>query len=110
MKIRRIEDMTRGWFVGGFEPTAWYTKDFEVGYRVHAKGSRENHYHTVVTEINLMVSGSLKMQDQILKPGDIFIIEPWEITNAEFLEDSGIICVKVPSANDKRLLELVDNP
>lgn len=108
MKVLKIDDMTRGWFVGGFEPTAWHTKDFEVGYRVHQKGSQENHYHTVVTEINLMVSGQMKMQDRILNPGDIFIIEPWEITNAEFLEDSGIICVKVPSANDKRLLKLLD--
>lgn len=108
MKILKLDQMTRGWFVGAFEPTAWHTKDFEVGYRVHPKGSEENHYHTVVTEINLMVSGSMTLQGKLLQPGDIFIIEPWEITNAHFIEDSGIICVKVPSCNDKRLLQLLD--
>lgn len=108
MKVLRIEDMVRGWFVGGFEPTAHYTKDFEVGYRVHERGSQDHHFHTDVTEVNLLVSGSLRMHNRVLTAGDIFILEPWEITNPEFLEDSGVICVKFPSMNDKRPLVLPD--
>lgn len=108
MKLFRIEDMTRGWFVGGFEPTAFYTRDFEVGYRIHFKDSTENHYHTTVTEINLITHGRMKLQDKILITGDIFILEPWEITNAYFIEDTGVICVKTPSVNDKHNIEIVD--
>lgn len=106
MKLFKLDDMTRGWFVGAFEPTAWSTPQFEVGYRVHKVGSRDDHYHTVVTEINLIISGCMRLQDRLLGAGDIFILEPWEITNPEFLEDTGIVCVKVPSLNDKKSLSL----
>jgi hypothetical protein len=33
MKILNIKDMKDGWFVGGFEPTAYFTKDFEDLYK-----------------------------------------------------------------------------
>jgi hypothetical protein len=107
MKMDRIERMVRGWFVGGFEPTAHHTMEFEVGYRVHPAGSKELHYHTRVKEINLMITGRMTLQGREIVPGDIFVIEPWEITKAEFLEDSGIVCVKVPSGNDKVNLQEV---
>ncbi len=109
MKTFRIEDMVRGWFVGGFEPTAWHTMDFEVGYMVHPKDSpNDDHYHTHVTEINLIVTGRMSMRDMELTAGDIFITEPWEITNSVFHEDTAIVCVKVPSMNDKKRLKLID--
>lgn len=102
MKIYKLEDMKAGWFVGGFNPTAFYTKDFEVNYRIHPKGQVwGDHYHTKVTEINLLVRGRMTLQDKELVSGDIFVIEPWEITNPVFLEDCEIVCVKVPSINDK---------
>ena len=108
MIIKRIEDMKHGWFVGGFEPTAYYTKDFEVNYRIHPAGSDwDMHYHTEVTEINLLISGRMTMQDKELKSGDIFIVEPWEITNPVFIEDCAIICVKTPSSNDKQSITKV---
>ena len=107
MKVLKISDMTRGWFVGGFEPTAWNTPDFEVGYRIHPQGNpNDDHYHPTVTEINLITSGRMKIQDRDLSAGDIFILEPWEITNPYFYEDTAIICVKVPSSNDNKSLNL----
>ena len=58
MKILNIKDMHDGWFIGGFEPTAYHTKDFEVNYRTHPAGQKwDMHYHTTTTEINLLVSG-----------------------------------------------------
>lgn len=107
MRMFRIEDMVRGWFVGGFQPTAWHTMGFEVGYRVHPKDSpNDDHYHTTVTEINLIVSGHMTIQGKELRTGDIFTLEPWEITNPVFHEDTGIVCVKVPSMDDKRPLQV----
>lgn len=97
--------MKSGWFVGGFEPTAFYTKDFEVNYRIHPAGQKWDwHYHTEVTEINLLIRGKMKIQDRELNDGDIFIIEPYEITDPVFIEDCEIICVKTPSAKDKRVI------
>ena len=106
MKLFKHEDFLKGWFVGGFSPTAYYTKEFEVGYRVHPAGEKDDHYHTTVTEINLVVSGKMILQDKTLVAGDIFILEPWEITDPQFLEDTSIICVKTPSMNDKKTITI----
>ena len=108
MKTLRIDNMVRGWFVGAFEPTAYHTNEFEVGYQTHRKGAIDHHFHPIVTEINLVVSGSMILHGKQLGPGDIFILEPYEITNPEFLEDTSIVCVKVPSINDKIRLEIKD--
>lgn len=102
MKIYKLSDMTSGWFVGGFHPTAYYTTEFEVNYRKHPKGEKwGDHYHTSVTEINLLIKGKMTIQNKELNSGDVFVIEPWEITNPVFLEDCEIVCVKTPSINDK---------
>ena len=108
MKILKLKDMSNGWFVGGFEPTAYYTKDFEVNYRVHKAGEKwDIHYHSVVTEINLLIKGKMTMQGKTLESGDIFIVEPWEISDPIFLEDCEVICVKTPSNNDKHVIRNV---
>lgn len=107
MRVLKHGDMQRGWFVGGFEPTAWYTKEFEVGYRTHLPSDPPDpHFHTCVTEINLITSGRMLLQDQILSTGDIFILNPWEVTDPTFLEPTSIICVKLPSENDKQTLKI----
>ncbi len=101
MKINHIDHMVRGWFVGAFTPTVWHTSHVEVGYRVHEAGKRDWHYHTHVTEVNLIISGEMILQGKHLKAGDIFELAPYEVTDPEFLTDCGIVCVKFPSQNDK---------
>ena len=99
MQVYNIKEMLGGWFVGNFEPAAYKTKDFEVCYKVHPKGEEwETHYHKVGTEINLLVSGKMMLQGKILKSGDIFILNPYEIADPVFLEDCEVVCVKTPSA------------
>lgn len=102
MIVKNIKDMVGGWFVGNFEPTAYNTKDFEVSYKLHPKGQEwDIHYHTDVTEINYVIKGKMILQNTELKTGDIFILNPFEIADPEFIEDTEIICVKTPSINDK---------
>ncbi len=75
MKKFGIKDMWRGWFVGNFEPTAFKTKNFEVGYGIHKKGDRwHKHFHKIATEITFIVKGKVKVNDEIFSKGDIFII------------------------------------
>lgn len=94
--------MKGGWFVGNFEPTAYKTEHFEVSYKLHPKGQEwDTHYHTDVTEINYVIKGRMILQNKELQTGDIFILEPFEIADPNFLEDTEIICVKTPSINDK---------
>jgi quercetin dioxygenase-like cupin family protein len=107
MKINRIEDMIGGWFVGNFEPTAYQTPNFEVGYKFHTKGEVwDNHYHKVATEINYLVRGEMIISGTHLKEGDIFTIYPEEVSIPEFLTDCEVIVVKTPSVKgDKYIIE-----
>jgi mannose-6-phosphate isomerase-like protein (cupin superfamily) len=108
MKLFKHEDMIRGWFVGAFSPTIHYTDQYEVGYRVHEQGKRDWHYHTHVTEINLIIFGEMIIQGKHLQAGDIFVLEPYEITDPEFLCDCGIVCVKTSSLMDKKCITVED--
>ena len=108
MKLMKLKDMKQGWFIGNFEPTAYKTKDFEVCYRTHPKGEKwDIHYHEHITEINLLVNGKMIMQGKTLLSGDIFILEPYEIADPDFLEDCTILCVKTPGiVGDKISMEI----
>ena len=103
MKRYRIEDMKGGWFVGNFEPTAYKTKAAEVCLKHHPKGEVwPSHYHAVATEINLLFRGNMRLNGNLLREGDVFVIEPGEVATPVFLSDCEIVVVKVPSlSNDK---------
>ena len=107
MKILKIKDMTGGWFVGNFEPSAFKTDDFEVSYKIHPKGeSWPKHYHKKATEINYLIRGKMENDGVELNAGDVFIINPNEIVVPNFLEDCEVICVKTCSdKNDKYIVE-----
>jgi hypothetical protein len=107
VKVLKLKDMKKGWFIGNFEPTVFKTKDFEVSYRTHPKNSNwEVHTHKVTTEINLLIKGKMTMCGKELNSGDIFIVYPNEISDPVFFEDCSIICVRVPSdPSDKYIIE-----
>jgi quercetin dioxygenase-like cupin family protein len=109
MKIYNIKDMTRGWFVGDFTPCAYQTSDFEVGLLTHEKDEKwPSHYHKECTEINLLVSGKMKLQDTILSSGDIFVIPPYEIADPIFMEDCKVISIKSSSnPEDKHSFKMI---
>lgn len=103
MKRARLDAMVKGWFVGDFHPTLLKTTDVEVAVKAYRKGDREDrHHHKVATEITVVVSGKVKMNDEVFGAGDILVIEPSESTDFEALEDSVTTVVKYPgSKNDK---------
>jgi len=106
MKVSKISDMTRGWFIGNFEPSIYKTTHLEVGILTHRKGEQwAAHYHKLGTEYNVLVSGSMKVCDTELTAGDIFVIEPYEIADPIFHEDCTIVCVKLPgNTGDKYIV------
>jgi hypothetical protein len=103
MKIDNINNMWRGWMVGNFNPSVYKTDLFEVGILIHKKGEKwPKHYHKIATEINCLISGKMVICGKEINPGDIFILEPLEIADPEFLEDCKIVVVKTASVpNDK---------
>lgn len=107
MKVAKLEDMVKGWFVGNFDPTLIKTNDVEVAVKEYKKGDyEEKHYHKIATEITVIVSGKVRMNGIEYSKGDIIVIEPNEATDFHALEDAVNTVVKFPGAsNDKYLGE-----
>ncbi|MDB4056837.1 cupin domain-containing protein [Candidatus Thioglobus sp.] len=105
MKISNLKDMKKGWFVGSFEPTVLKTQDVEVAIKSYLKGElEERHHHKIATEITVILSGEVKMNNTKYKAGDIVTIMPLEATDFEALTDVQTVVVKHPGAtNDKYL-------
>lgn len=103
MKIHKLSSMKDGWFIGDFAPAAYNTEKFEAAYKVHKKDEDwPKHYQKTATEINLLISGSMEIEMDsgvsiLISPGDIFIFAPGEAAKPKFLEDCGVVCVKMPS-------------
>ena len=106
MRTEHIDNMKGGWFVGDFDPVAFHSKLFEVGYKEFKKDEpHQDHYHKEGTEINLVAYGRVEFNGVSFGEGSIVIIEPGEVTKTKFLEDSGIFVAKTPSLpNDKYVL------
>ena len=98
-----INSFHGGWFIGDFDPSLLRTKDFEVSIKRHPKGEVwPKHYHAVATEYNVVISGSVRIDDEVYRRDDIFIVHPNHVVDPEFLEDCTVVCVKTPSvAGDK---------
>ena len=98
-------EMVRGWFVGNFEPTAFQTDACEVGLKSYKAGdSEERHYHKIATEITLIQSGRVRMNNVEYKAGEIIVIPPLESTDFHALEECVTVVVKVPGAKDDKYL------
>jgi len=98
MKIQKLSDMTRGWFVGNFSPSVFTTEDFEVGFLSHKAGEHwPKHFHKESVEINLLVSGKMIIQGHEILPGDIFILDKFEIADPVFIDDCSLVVVKTKS-------------
>ncbi len=108
MEVFKLRHMTGGWFVGNFTPSVFDFPDLEVGYKKHLKGEKwPVHIHKIATEATLIIRGKMKIQNRILSDGDIFVIQPWEVADPEFLEDCEVVIVKMPSIpGDKYNVEL----
>jgi quercetin dioxygenase-like cupin family protein len=100
MKLFKLSDMTKGWFVGNFSPAALQTNAAEVAVKTYPSGALEaRHLHKVAVEITLIVSGRARMNESVYEAGDIVLIEPGDDTDFEALTDVTTVVVKVPSVS-----------
>ena len=102
-----LDKMTRGWFVGDFEPTIIKTKNCEVGVKFYTAGAIESaHFHRKAQEVTVVVAGKVRMNDIILGAGDIVKVLKDEVVEFEALEDSTTVVYKTASvAGDKFLIK-----
>ena len=107
MKNFDYKDMVKGWFVGGFNPTALSTESCEVAVKKYNAGDYESaHYHKIATEVTMVLSGKVKMCGKEWGEGDILVIEPGEITDFLAFIYTVNVVVKIRVAlNDKYLVE-----
>ncbi|MFC5430234.1 hypothetical protein ACFPTO_15700 [Paraburkholderia denitrificans] len=107
MQVFKLSDMTKGWFVGGFAPTAFPTTACEVAVKRYGAGDKESmHFHKEATEITLVLFGRVRMFGREWGEGDIIVVEPRDATDFEALTDAVNVVVKTPGAlNDKYLVE-----
>jgi hypothetical protein len=103
MKHFRLEDMTKGWFVGAFNPTALSTDACEVAVKYYKAGDHEGtHHHKIATELTLILSGRVRMLGREWGEGDIIVIEPGTATDFYAITDATNVVVKMPGVlNDK---------
>lgn len=105
MKIFKLKDMHSGWFIGNFQPSVFKTNDVEVAIKKYREGDYENaHYHKLATEFTVIVSGSVKMNNEIYTEGDVIVIEPFESTDFRAMTDVITTVVKLPGANNDKYL------
>ena len=107
MKLAKLSDFNKGWIVGQFEPSL-LKADFEVGIHTHNAGEHhQDHFHKINTEINILLDGQMNVNGRLIAPGDIFILEPYEISQVEFITDVRLVVVRNGSdPKDKYVVEL----
>ncbi|MES2204580.1 MAG: hypothetical protein V4496_05085 [Pseudomonadota bacterium] len=106
MNHAHLEDMIKGWFVGGFSPTAYHTQACEVAVKNYKAGDYEaTHFHKIATETTLVFSGRVRMAGREWSAGDIIVLEPGEKTDFEALTEAVTVVVKVPGAPNDKYIE-----
>jgi len=99
MQTFRLEDMTKGWFIGDFSPTAHRTRDCEVAVKHYRAGDAEAaHYHKVAREFTVVVSGTVRLNGREFGAGDIVVLAPGEVAEFLAVTDAVTTVVKLPGA------------
>lgn len=98
LKIDKLPNFTKGWFLGNFDPSLLKTEQFEVGVKKYKEGDKDSqHLHKIATEYTIIVSGKFRMNNQELYPDDIVTIFPNQTVIFECLESGTTLVIKTPS-------------
>lgn len=104
MKTGNIKGMTRGWFIGDFDPSLLRTGAVEVAVKKYNEGDREDpHVHRIATEISVVISGTIIINGVLLTDGDYVMFGPGEpMTDLLAMSQVTTVVVKLPGVkNDK---------
>lgn len=105
MKVEKLNNMTKGWFIGNFDPSLYKTNDVEVAVKSYKAGDYEDkHYHKIATEYTVIIDGEVEMNGVRYKKNDIIVMEPGDATDFKAITDSINVVVKIPGANNDKYL------
>jgi hypothetical protein len=106
MKLFKLTNMIKGWFVGDITPVVYSTKDCEVAIKRYSAGEKElKHHHKLAKEITVIISGKVKMNGVEYVQDDILLIEPNESTDFEVIEDTVTCVVKSGSYKGDKYID-----
>ena len=93
-----LQNFTKGWLIGDFNPSLLKIKDVEVAIKKYKSGDKETkHYHKIATEYTIVLTGKVKLINKIFNPDDIIVIYPNTENEFECLEDCILLVIKTPS-------------
>ena len=103
MKHYDLNNFINGWFIGNFLPSIYETENIEVAVKFLNSGQKEDSYVQLkATEITVVTSGKIEINNKIFTKGSIIEISPNEPANFNCLVDCVLVCIKFPSIpNDK---------
>lgn len=105
MKVRKLDEKTRGWFVGNFDNAIYKCEQFEVAVKRYKAGdSEQKHVHKVATELSLVVEGEVIMNGVHHYKDDIIILDPGDATDFKAVVDTIMCVVKIPSVMGDKYL------
>src|SRR5690348_13556448 len=98
MKCHKLEDFTKGWFIGPFTPTLLANDMFECAVKRYSAGDKEAlHLHKIATEYTIIAEGTVRMNGVEYGRDSIVEIMPGEATDFEAVTDVITFVVKVPA-------------
>ena len=98
MRIFRLHEMVKGWFVGNFQPSVIQTDDFEAAVKEYRAGDIEKkHYHKIAQEVTVVVDGQVSMGGKKFQKGDIIHLAPGETVDFKAITDATTVVIKTPS-------------
>lgn len=97
LERHRLDDFTKGWFVGDFEPTLVPSSAVEVAVKQYRAGEHEEkHHHRVAEEVTVIVSGTVRMSGEEIGAGEIVRIPAGSATDFTAITDATTVVVKLP--------------
>lgn len=103
MKTSNLNDSYKGWFAGNYKKAFHPCEGAEVAVKHHKAGEiMPAHKHHIVTETMVVVTGKVRINGRIFSAGDLIMVEPGEVAEYAWLEESITVLVKTPSAPDDK--------
>lgn len=107
MKVHKVSNFKKGWFIGDFSPSLLPTREFETAVKFYKQGDHEAaHLHKVAREYTVIGAGKFQINGTEVGPGDIIEIPPGEVADFICLQEGVTFVVKSPSApTDKHVVK-----
>jgi hypothetical protein len=105
MEIYNLRDFKNGWYVGDFEPSIYKSGEFEASVKFFLPGQSEpSHKQKIATEITVVISGCIKINNTIFRSGEIIVITAGEFADFFCIEESALAVIKFPSLPSDKVL------